>query len=105
MSEQQVARILSNQSCMRQQLGSNATPNAENMQDCLRNSLRPTMELFSELARPNITCLHPRIFDRVRTHVHSRRRLVAGAGSCYSDDVSPQGNVKKWSRRGKNILI
>ena len=64
MSKQQVARILSYQNCMRQQLGFNATPSAEDMQICLWNSLRPTVELLSELARPNITCLHPRFFSR-----------------------------------------
>ena len=69
MSEQQVARILSYQNCMRQQLWFNATPNAEDMQNCLRNSLRPTVELLSELARPNITCLHPKIFNRVYTYI------------------------------------
>ena len=43
---------------------------AEDMQNCLRNSLRPIMELVAELTRPNIICLHPRIFIRVYINIY-----------------------------------
>ena len=40
--------------------------NAVDMQNCLRNWLQPTVELLTGLMQPNITCLHPWIFNRVR---------------------------------------
>ena len=46
---------------MRQQLWFNATIDAEDMQNCMR--MQSTVELVSDVARPNINCLHPKVFN------------------------------------------